>query len=68
MYQSLMPDPTPTPCPPTQAPEDLLNGWANNIGKLLGLVEKACQQISKEAMLHKVNLGAGGSGAVPMAS
>jgi 26S proteasome regulatory subunit N5 len=37
-------------------PEELLNGWANNIGKLLGLVEKSVQQISKEAMLHRVAL------------
>ncbi|KAJ9508568.1 hypothetical protein QJQ45_012123 [Haematococcus lacustris] len=39
-----------------QAPEDQLNAWANNIGKLLGLVEKSCQQISKECMIYKVQL------------
>lgn len=37
-------------------PEDLLNGWAGNIGKLLDLVEKSCQQIQKEAMVHKVTM------------
>mmetsp|Transcript_22191 Transcript_22191/g.37947 ORF Transcript_22191/g.37947 Transcript_22191/m.37947 type:complete len:483 (-) Transcript_22191:265-1713(-) len=37
-------------------PEELLNNWAGNIGKLLGLVEKSVQQISKECMLHKVVL------------
>lgn len=42
----------------TQQPEDVLNGWSRNIGKLLVLVEKATQQIQKEAMVHKVALGA----------
>ena len=28
-------------------PEQLLNAWAGNISKLLDLVEKSCQQISK---------------------
>ncbi|KIZ02997.1 26S proteasome non-ATPase regulatory subunit 12 [Monoraphidium neglectum] len=40
-------------------PEDVLNAWATNIEKLLGLVDKATQQIQKEAMVHKVQLGAG---------
>lgn len=39
-------------------PEDVLNGWANNISKLLDLVEKSCQQIQKESMVHKVPIGA----------
>ncbi|GBF93932.1 26S proteasome non-ATPase regulatory subunit 12-like [Raphidocelis subcapitata] len=39
------------------APEDVLNAWASNIGKLLGLVDKATQMISKESMVHKVPLG-----------
>lgn len=39
------------------APEDVLNAWASNIGKLLGLVDKAGQQIQKEAMVHKVPIG-----------
>lgn len=43
-----------------QAAEDTLNTWASNIGKLLDLVEKSCQQISKEAMLHKVSITAAG--------
>ncbi|KAF8068421.1 RPN5A [Scenedesmus sp. PABB004] len=38
--------------------EDTLNAWAANISKLLGLVDKATQQIQKEAMVHKVTLGA----------
>lgn len=41
----------------TQQPEDVLNAWGRNIGKLLTLVEKATQQIQKEAMVHKVQLG-----------
>jgi 26S proteasome regulatory subunit N5 len=40
-----------------QQPEDVLNSWSANIGKLLNLVEKATQQIQKEAMVHKVQLG-----------
>ncbi|KAF5829952.1 hypothetical protein DUNSADRAFT_15288 [Dunaliella salina] len=39
-----------------QEPEDLLNGWSGNISRLLDLVEKSCQQISKECMIHKVQL------------
>lgn len=42
-----------------KAPEDVLNAWAGNIGKLLGLVDKATQQIQKDAMVHKVTLSAG---------
>lgn len=45
-------------CALLQEPEDLLNGWANNISRLLDLVEKSCQQISKECMIHKVQLNA----------
>jgi 26S proteasome regulatory subunit N5 len=41
-----------------QQPEDVLNGWSRNIGKLLTLVDKSTQQIQKEAMVHKVQLGA----------
>lgn len=41
-----------------QEPEELLNGWAGNISKLLGLVEKSCQQISKECTVYHVQLGA----------
>jgi 26S proteasome regulatory subunit N5 len=36
----------------------VLNAWSTNISKLLGLVDKATQQIQKEAMVHKVALGA----------
>uniref|UniRef100_A0A7S3RAI0 PCI domain-containing protein n=1 Tax=Dunaliella tertiolecta TaxID=3047 RepID=A0A7S3RAI0_DUNTE len=39
-----------------QEPEDLLNNWSGNISRLLDLVEKSCQQISKECMIHKVQL------------
>lgn len=39
-----------------QEPEQLLNVWGDNISKLLELVEKSCQQIQKEAMVHKVAL------------
>lgn len=44
-----------------QEPEDLLNAWAGNISRLLDLVEKSTQQISKECMLHKVVLKSAGS-------
>mmetsp|Transcript_35851 Transcript_35851/g.101471 ORF Transcript_35851/g.101471 Transcript_35851/m.101471 type:complete len:489 (-) Transcript_35851:103-1569(-) len=37
---------------------DVLNSWSRNMAKLLGLVEKSCQQIQKEAMQHKVHIGA----------
>ena len=39
-----------------QRPDQVLNSWSGNIGKLLELVEKSCQQIQKEAMVHKVQL------------
>ncbi len=39
-----------------QRPDQVLNSWSGNIGKLLELVEKSCQQIQKEAMVHKVAL------------
>ena len=39
-------------------PEELLNTWSGNISRLLELVEKSCQQIQKEAMVHKVSLAA----------
>jgi 26S proteasome regulatory subunit N5 len=39
-----------------QQAEDVLNAWSANIGKLLELVEKASQQIQKEAMVHGVVL------------
>lgn len=38
-----------------QVAEQLLNGWSSNISKLLELVEKSCQQIQKEVMVHKVH-------------
>lgn len=40
---------------------EALNKWSGSIGKLLTLVEKTCQQIQKESMVHKVSLN------VPMA-
>lgn len=39
-----------------QRPDQVLNSWSSNISKLLDLVEKSCQQIQKEAMVHKVAL------------
>lgn len=42
-----------------QKPEQVLDTWARNIAKLLDLVEKSCQQIQKESMVHKVPIGSG---------
>lgn len=39
-----------------QGPGELLNVWSSKTEKLLGLVEKTCQQISKECQVHKVEL------------
>ncbi len=39
-------------------PDNLLNDWAGRISKLLELVERSCQQIQKESMVHKVPIGA----------
>uniref|UniRef100_A0A7R9YZL2 PCI domain-containing protein n=1 Tax=Chlamydomonas euryale TaxID=1486919 RepID=A0A7R9YZL2_9CHLO len=44
-----------------QAPEEALNAWSSNIGRLLDLVDKSTQQIQKEAMIHKVDILAGSS-------
>ncbi|GLI67665.1 hypothetical protein VaNZ11_011918 [Volvox africanus] len=41
-----------------QSPEEQLNSWAGNIARLLELVDKSCQLIEKEAMVHKVTLAA----------
>ncbi|PSC75238.1 26S proteasome non-ATPase regulatory subunit 12 [Micractinium conductrix] len=41
-----------------KGPEEALDNWSRNIGKLLGLVEKTCQQIQKESMVHRVPIGA----------
>ncbi|KAI3426883.1 hypothetical protein D9Q98_006829 [Chlorella vulgaris] len=38
-------------------PSEVLNGWSGNIGRLLNLVEKTCQQIQKESMVHGVPIG-----------
>ena len=35
---------------------ETLNQWSGSITKLLNLVEKTCQQIQKESMVHKVPL------------
>lgn len=40
------------------APAAALNAWSSNLGRLLETVEKACQQIQKESMVHKVPIGA----------
>lgn len=42
--------------PPT-SPVEALNTWSANITRLLDTVEKACQQIQKESMVHKVPIG-----------
>lgn len=36
---------------------EALNAWSGSIGKLLVLVEKTCQQIQKESMVHRVPIG-----------
>lgn len=41
-----------------QDPDELLNKWSNNLAKLLVVVERSCQQIQKESMVHKVPIGA----------
>ncbi|XVE62179.1 hypothetical protein DITRI_Ditri06bG0097700 [Diplodiscus trichospermus] len=35
---------------------EILNGWAANLEKLLDLAEKSCHQIHKETMVHKAAL------------
>jgi 26S proteasome regulatory subunit N5 len=42
-----------------KSPAESLNQWSGSISKLLTLVEKTCQQIQKESMVHKVPLDAG---------
>jgi 26S proteasome regulatory subunit N5 len=39
-----------------KSPAESLNQWSGSISKLLTLVEKTCQQIQKESMVHKVPL------------
>lgn len=41
-----------------RGPEAVLNTWSRSIGKLLDVVDRTCQQIQKEAMVHKVPIGA----------
>lgn len=41
-----------------RGPGAALNAWSGNIGRLLVLVEKTCQQIQKESQVHKVPIGA----------
>lgn len=41
-----------------QGPVEALNAWSRSIGRLLETVEKTCQQIQKESMIHKVPIGA----------
>ena len=36
----------------------MLNTWSKSVGKLLETVERTCQQIQKESMVHKVPIGA----------
>lgn len=35
-----------------------LNQWSGSVSRLLELVEKTCQNIQKEAMIHHVQIGA----------
>lgn len=44
--------------PPCRGPGEALDSWSGNIGRLLVLVEKTCQQIQKESMVHRVPIGA----------
>lgn len=37
--------------------DEALDSWSGNIGRLLVLVEKTCQQIQKESMVHRVPIG-----------
>lgn len=37
-----------------ESPEELLNGWSNDITSLLNLVEKSCHLIYKENVAHKL--------------
>jgi 26S proteasome regulatory subunit N5 len=39
---------------PARGPVQVLDRWAENISKLLGLVETTCQKIQKESMQHNV--------------
>jgi hypothetical protein len=48
------------PLPLRSGPSEALNSWSGSIGRLLVLVEKTCQQIQKESMVHRVPIGAQG--------
>ena len=41
-----------------RSPESVLNTWSHSIGKLLDVVDRTCQQIQKESMVHKITIGA----------
>ena len=41
-----------------QSAAETLDTWSRSISKLLELVERSCQQIQKESMVHKVPIGA----------
>jgi 26S proteasome regulatory subunit N5 len=49
-----------------KSPAESLNQWSGSISKLLTLVEKTCQQIQKESMVHKVPLDIGTNGTSTM--
>ena len=36
----------------------VLNTWSKSLAKLLDTVERTCQQVQKESMIHKVAIGA----------
>ena len=41
-----------------KGPEAVLDTWSRSIGKLLDVVDRTCQQIQKESMIHKIPIGA----------
>ena len=45
---------------PTRTPDDVLNGWAGGISRLLTVLDRAGAAIAKEAAVHRVDLAAAG--------
>lgn len=41
-----------------KGPEAILNTWSRSIGKLLEVLDRSCQQIQKESMVHKIAISA----------
>lgn len=40
-----------------KTPEAVLNTWSRSLTKLLEVVDRTCQQIQKESMVHKIPIG-----------